>query len=136
MNPSSMKEISRTMFEKEFGAEAQMPQPSQALAERFEQLMAHAQPSAHVDSSVRESIVGKAIAAQDAQWQSAPNDLLYMMQHAQISPQESLEEVTTRLTNESVYVMLEMAQMNADMNAKMAVVKSTKGSIETLMKNQ
>ena len=136
MNPSAMSEISRSMLETEFGGEAQIAQPSQGLADRFEQLMAHAQPSAHSGSSVHETTLGKVIAAQDAQYQNVPNDMLYMMQHAQIPPGESLTETMDRITNQSVYIMMETAQMNADMNVKMAVVQSTQGSFESLMKNQ
>lgn len=136
MNPSSMREVSQAMFDRQFGEAAQMPQPSQALVDRFEQLMEHAEPCTHVDSSVRESIVGKAIAQQEAQWQTVPNDVLYMMQQQAPSPQASPTEVMTQYANEAVYVVLEMAQMNADLNVKLAVVKSAKGSVETLMKNQ
>jgi type III secretion inner rod protein HrpB2 len=136
MNPSSVREASQTLFEKEFGGQTQMPQSTQALAERFEQLMAHAAPRAHIDSSAHETIVGKAIAAQESQWQTVPNDVLYLMQHPQSLPQESPIEAMDRHASEAIYVIQEMAQMNADMNIKLALVKSTKGSVETLMKNQ
>lgn len=130
-----MDEASRAMLEKAFGEQAQGAAPAQALVDHFEQLMAHAVPSAHVDSSVRETIVGKAIAAQDAQLQTVPNDLIFMMQR-QASPLESPMDMMNRFVGESLYLMQEMGQMAVDMKAKVAIVKATKGSVESLMKNQ
>jgi|GEM_PF-4883233 len=131
----STNEMSRAMLDTVVDQQAQVSAPAQALGDYFEQLMTRSVPSAHVDSSIRETIVGKAIAEEDAQLQRVPNDLLFMMQQ-QISPLESPIVQMNRIVGESLYLMQEMAQMTVDMKAKMAIVKATKGSVETLMKNQ
>lgn len=125
------------LFPKDFGSEtAHLAPPAPDLVDSFEKMMASAVPHAQAhDSSINQTIVGKALAEEDAQWKTVPNDVLSMMQQ-QVSPTESPFEVEQRLTSESIYVMEEMTQLNADMHVRTALVKSTKGSIDSLMKNQ
>jgi len=133
MNPIAMQAQSPAMFAQAFGGA--QGAPAQADVDRFRQLMANATPEAHADPSMGQTIVGKAIAEADGHWTKVANDLQYMMQQHP-SPGESPQESIHRLNTEAMYVSAEMGAAYWDLQVKMALVKSTKGSVETLMKNQ
>lgn len=126
----------QSLFEKTFGSQAgQATQFPQDQVDRFEQMMANAKPMPHVESGSGQTIVGKAIMDEDAALHTVPNDMLFMMQQG-AGPLDGSIQSLQRFATESMYVASEMAQMNANMSVHMALTKSTRHSVETLMKNQ
>ncbi|RZF23584.1 type III secretion protein HrpB2 [Paraburkholderia sp. UYCP14C] len=102
----------------------------QQAGDRFEALMRNvrmAPPDHRGDMST--SVIAQMAASQDAAIQRSVNDVLALSSQASsMSGQE--------MTAAAMKVALELASMQLDMEARMGVVKSSRSSVETLMKNQ
>lgn len=99
-------------------------------AARFAELMAHdrlgsVRPVEHDGSAV----ISEMVRNEDIAMQYVSNDVLFLMQHANGM---SMNQFATA----AMQVQVEAASLQVDMQAKMAVVTSSKDAIETLMKNQ
>ncbi|MGF6292691.1 hypothetical protein [Paraburkholderia youngii] len=75
------------------------------------------------------NVIAKVAASQDAEIQKSVNDVLALSSQASSM---SVQEMTAA----SMKVALELASTQLDMEARMGVVKSSRSSVETLMKNQ
>jgi type III secretion inner rod protein HrpB2 len=103
--------------------------PSQQLVDKFQTLMAQGgQPSQQVHPA-QQDILTKAVQDQDDYARMVPNDLQYVTQHLSAMSMQRITAVTMQMN-------LEIANLGADMDAKMAAVQSSKDAIQTLMKNQ
>lgn len=103
---------------------------STASADKFKALMQHGHVVAPTDAGADStSIVSRMIGAQDHAMQQVPLDMAYLMQN-----QDTMS--TQQFVASAIQVSMEATMMQVDMQSKMAVVKSSKDSIETLMKNQ
>lgn len=103
---------------------------TQALADRFQAMMAQASPQVHgVHPTGQANIVTKAVEEQADYYRQVPNDVLYMSQHMSALSME-------RLAAADMTIQLEIASLNADLQVKMATVQSSKDAVQTLMKNQ
>jgi hypothetical protein len=122
----------QSAFEQELSR--QLASPGASEVDRFEQMMANAVPHAPVNCAQGETIVSKAVAEQDAAAHAVGNDLLYMMQDGS-SLQESPAEAMMRTAKEAVYVSIEEAQFAATVDVNMAMAKTGRSDVETLMKN-
>ncbi|MGF6971604.1 type III secretion inner rod protein HrpB2 [Paraburkholderia sp. JPY465] len=102
----------------------------QQAGDRFKALMRNmrmAPPDHRGDMSA--NVIAKMTASQDAEIQKSVNDVLALSSQASSM---SVQEMTAA----SMKVALELASTQLDMEARMGVVKSSRSSIETLMKNQ
>lgn len=108
--------------------DAQPVDPQRAA--RFAELMAHDRLG-----SVRPvepdggAVISDMVRNEDIALQYVSNDVLFLMQH---SNGMSMNEFASA----AMQVQIEAASLQVDMQAKMAVVTSSKDAIETLMKNQ
>lgn len=100
------------------------------LGDKFTSLMARAPmaPPDRADTQMS-SVVSKAVEAQDAQFQQDISDLSKLSDDM---PQMSMAEIT----DHSIKMMFEMANMQMNMQVKMSLAESSKSSVQTLMKNQ
>ncbi|VWC38170.1 type III secretion protein HrpB2 [Burkholderia lata] len=114
-------------------AETVAPMPvagTPELGDKFRMLMERASmtPPSH-DTAGQPSPVANAIAAQDAQFMKTIEDV-------QRLPEEMPGMSLTEMTDRSVQMMFELANMQMNMQVKMSLVESSKSSVQTLMKNQ
>lgn len=99
-------------------------------AASFDQLMQRgvlAPPAPH--GSEAGSLATKLVLSEDEALQTVSNDALYMLSHAN---EMSFNQVAAA----SVQMQIETASLQVDMSMKISVVESSKGALETLMKNQ
>jgi type III secretion inner rod protein HrpB2 len=99
-------------------------------AASFEQMMQRgvlAPPVPH--GSEAGSLASKLVLSEDEALQTVSNDALYMLHHAN---EMSFNQVSAA----SVQMQIETASLQVDMSMKISVVESSKGALETLMKNQ
>ncbi len=99
-------------------------------AASFEQMMQRgvtAAPEPH--GSKAGSLASELIISEDQALQTVSNDALYMLNHAN---QMSFNQIAAA----SVQMQIETASLQVDMSMKISVVESSKGALETLMKNQ
>lgn len=75
------------------------------------------------------SLASKLVLSEDEALQTVSNDALYMLSHAN---EMSFNQVAAA----SVQMQIETASLQVDMSMKISVVESSKGALETLMKNQ
>ncbi len=100
------------------------------LVDKFQALLTQGtpQPPAHAVGG-HDSIIEKAVTEQAGEYRSVPDDLMYSMQHmSDLSIQ--------RLTAVNMTLQFEVANLDADLQVKMATVQSAKEAMQTLMKNQ
>lgn len=99
-------------------------------AASFEQMMQRgvsAAPEPH--GSKAGSLATELILSEDAALQTVSNDALYMLHHAD-------EMSFNQIAAASVQMQIETSSLQVDMSMKISVVESSKGALETLMKNQ
>ncbi|MBP0633729.1 type III secretion protein HrpB2 [Cupriavidus sp. AcVe19-1a] len=102
----------------------------QQAGDRFKVLMQNPRMSPpHHGGDMRTNVIAKMAAAQDAEIQKSVNDVLALSGQAD---RMSVQEMTAA----AMKAALELASTQLDMEAKMSLVKSSKSSVETLMKNQ
>ena len=97
--------------------------------DKFAALMQQGQLTAPVDGPDSQSLVTKLVTDQDNALQQVPADITFLMEH-----QSSMS--TNQFTAAALQVSSETAMLQVNMEVKMAVVKSSKDAVETLMKNQ
>lgn len=85
-------------------------------------------PPAAQDSKAG-SLASKLVLSEDEALQTVSNDALYMMSHAN-------EMTFNEIAASSVQMQIETTSLQVDMSMKISVVESSKGALETLMKNQ
>jgi type III secretion inner rod protein HrpB2 len=108
----------------------ELPPVDPERAARFAELMSHsrlgaAQPVERDGGAVISDLVRN----EDIALQYVSNDVLFLLEHADGM---SMNQFATA----AMQVQIEAASLQVDMQAKMAVVTSSKDAIETLMKNQ
>lgn len=99
-------------------------------ADSFERMMQRgvsAPPAPH--GSEAGSLASKLVLSEDEALQTVSNDALYMLHHAD-------EMSFNQIAAASVQMQIETASLQVDMSMKISVVESSKGALETLMKNQ
>lgn len=97
--------------------------------DKFAALMQQGQLTAPVDGADSQSLVTKLVTDQDNALQQVPADITFLMER-----QSSMS--TNQFTAAALQVSSETAMLQVNMEVKMAVVKSSKDAVETLMKNQ
>jgi type III secretion inner rod protein HrpB2 len=100
-----------------------------ALGVRFEALMHRASVAPAVSNEENSQTISKMVLAQDDELQRAVSDAVAVTDAA---PAMSMQELQAA----GMHMSLELAGMQMDMQAKMAVVDSTKSAIETLMRQE
>jgi type III secretion inner rod protein HrpB2 len=108
---------------------ADLGTPCQQLVDKFQSLMAQGGPNAQQVHPAQHDIVTNAIEEQEDFSRQVPSDLQYVSQNLSTMSMQRLIAV-------SMQMELEVANLGADMDAKMAAVQSSKDAIQTLMKNQ
>ncbi|MFM0039064.1 hypothetical protein PQQ73_32705 [Paraburkholderia strydomiana] len=96
----------------------------------FEQMMQRgvlAPPQPH--GSHAGSLASQLVLSEDEALQTVSNDALYMLNNAN---QMTLNEIAAS----SMQMQIETTSLQVDMSMKISVVESSKGALETLMKNQ
>jgi type III secretion inner rod protein HrpB2 len=111
------------------GDAADPSSPSQQLVDKFQALMAQGGQPAQQVHPAQQDVLTKAVQEQDDYARMVPNDLQYVTQHLSAMSMQRIAAVTMQMN-------LEVANLGADMDAKMAAVQSSKDAIQTLMKNQ
>lgn len=110
----------------------QFPLPSasdSAQAVQFETLMHRSSAPPAVSNEENTQTISKLVVAQDDELQHAVSDVLALTDAASSMSMPELQAA-------SMHMQLELAGMQMDMQAKMAVVDSTKSAIETLMRQE
>lgn len=110
------------------GASAPVVPPHEVA--NFEQMMQRgvlAPPALH--GSHAGSLASQLVLSEDEALQTVSNDALYMLNNAN---QMSLNEIAAA----SMQMQIETTSLQVDMSMKISVVESSKGALETLMKNQ
>jgi type III secretion inner rod protein HrpB2 len=97
--------------------------------DKFAALMQQGQLTAPVDGADSQSLVTKLVTDQDNALQQVPADISFLMEH-----QGTMS--ANQFTAAALQVSSETAMLQVNMEVKMAVVKSSKDAVETLMKNQ
>lgn len=105
------------------------PPVSPESGDKFAALMQQGNLTAPTDGANSQSLVQKVVMEQDDALQQVPADISYLMQHA-----GSMN--TQQFTAAALEVSANTAMVQVNMEVKMAVVKSSKDAVETLMKNQ
>jgi type III secretion inner rod protein HrpB2 len=97
--------------------------------DKFAALMQQGQLTPPVDGPDSQSLVTKLVTDQDNALQQVPADITFLMEH-----QGTMS--ANQFTAAALQVSSETAMLQVNMEVKMAVVKSSKDAVETLMKNQ
>jgi type III secretion inner rod protein HrpB2 len=105
------------------------PSVSADTGDKFAALMQQGQLTAPVDGPDSQSLVTKLVTEQDDALQQVPADITFLMEH-----QSTMS--ANQFTAAALQVSSETAMLQVNMEVKMAVVKSSKDAVETLMKNQ
>ncbi|HYS63616.1 MAG TPA: type III secretion protein HrpB2 [Paraburkholderia sp.] len=129
-----MLELQQTLAQSAAGAAgmAGLP-PLQAAPHEvasFEQMMQRgvlAPPEPH--GSRAGSLASQLVLSEDEALQTVSNDALYMLNNAN---QMTFNEIAAS----SMQMQIETTSLQVDMSMKISVVESSKGALETLMKNQ
>lgn len=100
-----------------------------ALGVRFEALMHRASAVPAVSNEENSQTISKLVTAQDDELQRAVSDAISITDAASSMSMQELQAASMQMS-------LELAGMQMDMQAKMAVVDSTKSAIETLMRQE
>lgn len=101
-----------------------------ASGDKFAALMQQGQLTAPLDGTGNaQTIVSKLVTEQDDALQQVPADIGFLMEN-----QGSM--TANQFTAAALHVSTEATMLQVNMEVKMAVVKSSKDAVETLMKNQ
>jgi len=123
--------LASAAFQQQFSGDA-----TQQLQARFQELMAHGTPHSQGHPDDVGAIASKLVASQDAALQQIPNDMLYMMQNAQSVASQSPQQAMTQITQEGIYMSMEVTRTSMDLQMKMSLVSGAKDGLKTLLKNQ
>src|SRR6266702_2632632 len=128
-----MLELQQTLAQSAAGAAGMAglpPLPAPHEVASFEQMMQRgvlAPPEPH--GSRAGSLASQLVLSEDEALQTVSNDALYMLNNAN---QMTFNEIAAS----SMQMQIETTSLQVDMSMKISVVESSKGALETLMKNQ